>query len=477
MTALAVAGAITLSSLAGASAANASPPQPQQADMAELMLSYNSSNGLIGNSWWQSGVAVSSLEAYQQATGDTEYNYAITNAFNDNKSGNFENSYMDDTGWWGNAWLTEYQMTGNTQYLQMAETDANYIHQYWDSTCGGGVWWNTSKTYKNAIPNELFLELTAGLHNAISADTTYLSWAKAEWSWFSGSGMINSSNLVNDGLSISSSGACTNNGGTTWTYNQGVILGGLANLYQATGNTSLLTEAEKIANAAILHLSTGGVLVEPCEPSSCGTDGESFKGIFARNLKYLAKVAKTTQYASFFENQARSIEASDTNSSHQLGLQWTGPIDNLTSYSQDSAEDALVASLGLGSSGTVFSGVSSSLCLDDKGSGTTGGNPVQIWGCNSTNAQSWTAGSGHTLRVMGGCATVTGGGTSNGTLIEWEPCTSGNGAQVWVPQSDGALLNSQSGKCLDDPGSSTTAGTQLQLYTCDGTGAQHWTIP
>jgi predicted alpha-1,6-mannanase (GH76 family) len=474
MTALAAAGAI-LSSLAGAPMATASTPQ--QADMAELMLSYNQSNGIIGDSWWQGAVALSTLETYQQATGDTSYSYAITNAFKDNKAGHFEDSYMDDTGWWGVAWLQAYQMTGKSQYLDMAKTDANYIHQYWTGTCGGGVWWNTSETYKNAIPNELFLELTAGLHNAIPGDTKFLNWAKAEWSWFDGSGMINSSNLINDGLTINSStGQCTNNGETTWTYNQGVILGGLAELYQATGNASLLTEAEKIANAAILNLTTGGVLVEPCEPSSCGTDGESFKGIFVRNLKYLAKVADTTQYASFFENQARSIEANDTNSSNQLGLQWTGPIDNLTSYSQASAEDAMVASLGLGSSGTVFSGVSASLCMDDRGSGTTAGNPIQIWGCNSTNAQSWTVGSGNTLRVMGGCAAVTGGGTGNGTLIEWEPCD-GGGAQVWQPQPDGALLNPQSGKCLDDPDSSTTAGTQLQIYTCDATTAQNWTIP
>jgi hypothetical protein len=33
------------------------------------------------------------------------------------------------------------------------------------------------------------------------------------------------------------------------------------------------------------------------------------------------------------------------------------------------------------------------------------------------------------------------------------------------------------GSLLDDPNSSTTSGTQLQLYTCNGTGAQDWTLP
>jgi hypothetical protein len=113
--------------------------------------------------------------------------------------------------------------------------------------------------------------------------------------------------------------------------------------------------------------------------------------------------------------------------------------------------------------------------MDDRNAAATAGNPIQIYGCNSTDAQSWTV-SGSTLQVLGGCATVTGGGTSNGTLIEWEPCD-GSASQVWQPQSDGALLNPQSGKCLDDPNATTTTGTQLQIYTCNQTNAQDWTTP
>jgi predicted alpha-1,6-mannanase (GH76 family) len=466
-----LAAVVAVGGLPGAATASGAG-SPQQAAMAEMMLSYHSNTGLIGTSWWQAATALSTVETYQQATGDTSYSYAITNAFSDNKSSNFEDAYMDDTAWWGLAWMQAYDITGSSQYLQMAETDAGYIHQHWTTACGGGVVWTTTSTYKNAIANELFLELTAGLHNRIPGDTTYLDWANAEWSWFSNSGMINSSDLVNDGLTS----GCANNGGTTWTYNQGVILAGLAELYRATGDTSLLTKAEGIANAAMLALSSGGVLREPCEPSSCDTDQQSFKGIFARGLKMLAGAANTTQYASFFENQARSIEAKDTNSSNQLGLAWAGPISDITPNTQASAEDALVASLGLGSSGTILAGVSASLCLDDKGSKATAGNPIQIYGCNSSPAQSWTVGSGGTLEVMGGCATVTGGGTANGTKIEWEVCAGGSG-QTWQPQSDGALLNPASGKCLDDPNSSTTPGTQVQIYTCNGTSAQHWTIP
>ena len=497
----AVAAAVTLVGTAGAGAAAAGTTGARvtpsydvlsaaENGMATLMGSYNSSTGLIGNTWWQAAVALSTLMTYQQATGDTQYSYAISAAFNDNKSGNFENSYMDDTGWWGLAWLQAYNITGNTQYLQMAETDANYIHGYWSSECGGGVWWNTSATYKAAIANELFLDLTAGLHNAISGDTTYLSWAKAEWSWFSSSGMINSKYLVNDGLSISSNGTCSNNGGTTWTYNQGVILAGLTQLYQATGNSSLLTEAQNIADAAILNHNATGVLNEPC--TTCDSDQESFKGIFVRGLKELSNELNTEWYASFFENQVNSIIPNDTNSGNQMGFLWQGPVsdpnaspnDGITSYSQASAEDALVAGLNLGDNGTVLAQAKAGLCLDDYGSGRTAGTQIDVWQCNSTPGQSWSApafGVTGEMHIMDGCATVN-GGTANGTKVVWDPCT-GSADQEWTrKEADGStsystLYNAWSGKCMDNTGDSSTNGNPVQVWTCNNDTAQTWQVP
>ena len=321
---------------------------PQEAGLAELFLSYNPKTGLIGNTWWQGAVALSTLETYQQATGDTTYSAAIRDAFIDNRSGNFENQANDDTSWWGLAWLQAYGITHSRQYLSMAETDADYVHEDWDSTCGGGVWWlRNPRAYKNAIANELFLELTAGLHNVIQGDTKYLHWAEAEWAWFRHSGMINSSHLINDGLTSD----CKNNEATTWTYNQGVILAGLAELYEATKNPRQLIAAERIARAAISHLTVGGVLHEPCAGAGCGNSvggvAESFKGIFVRGLKTLAVIARTTQFNMFFRSQARSILARDTGKSFQLGMFWEGPVADGTSYSEASAEDALVAVLKL----------------------------------------------------------------------------------------------------------------------------------
>ncbi len=337
---------------------------PQRAGLDEMMLSYGSNN-LIGTSWWQAAIAQSTLETYQQDTGDTTYYSDIAQTYStyvgDDPQGQpaFEDSYLDDTGWWGLAWLQFYTMTGDASYLQTAETDASYVHQQWDtnaSSCGGvgGVYWEITSSGdigRVSISNEVFLELTAWLYN-VTKNSTYLSWAQAEWAWLSGSGLITSSNLVYDGFN----GNCQQSG-TYWSYNQGVILAGLAQLYVATGNASLLTKAEDIATAAIGKLAPSGVLKDSCEPSGCGNDGVSFKGIFVRDLRMMATIAGTTQFNSFLAAQAAAVEAHDTNGNNQLGLSWSGPAPSpcpaavtstqpCNSQTQVSAEDALVAALG-----------------------------------------------------------------------------------------------------------------------------------
>jgi hypothetical protein len=110
-----------------------------------------------------------------------------------------------------------------------------------------------------------------------------------------------------------------------------------------------------------------------------------------------------------------------------------------------------------------------------RGANSADGTPVQVYTCNSTSAQSWTAEPGGTLQALGKCLDVTSGGTANGTLVDLYTCN-GTGAQVWQPQSGGALLNPQSGKCLDDTGYGGS-GTQVQIWSCTGNANQSWTLP
>ncbi|KIH88905.1 glycosyl hydrolase [Sporothrix brasiliensis 5110] len=272
----------------------------------------------------------------------------------------FINDFYDDEGWWALAWIRAFDVTGTAAYLAMAESIfADMKTGAQPASCGGGIWWSKDRSYKNAIANELYLAVAASLANRATSAAdraSYLATAVAQWVWFKGSGMINSQGTINDGLTIQPDGSCVNNGQTAWSYNQGVVLGGLVELFRANGDPTLIPAAAAIANAAINALSEGGILHESCEANggSCGGDGPTFKGVFLRNLHYLQQertLDKSTARAlkAYVLQNADSIWATDrVAGSNQLGLVWSGPPTaggSPTAATHGAAMDCLVAAV------------------------------------------------------------------------------------------------------------------------------------
>jgi predicted alpha-1,6-mannanase (GH76 family) len=323
---------------------------------------YAPSTGLYQTTgWWNSANAITVLVDYSRVSGSTQYNAILANTFATAQKTNpgFINKYYDDEGWWALAWIDAYDLTHDKTYLSMAESIFADMAASWDDTCGGGIWWSKDKDYKNAIANELFFSAAAHLVNRTSGSTRrhYLDWSNREWKWFQASGMINAKGLVNDGLNNgrgrSSGPVCTNNGRTTWTYNQGVVLGGLAELSSAKHDPTVKQAAQKIAMAAITQLvDDNGVLHDPCEPK-CGADGVQFKGIFVRNLVLLSQLQPQTEYSSFIDKNADALWKDARGPNFQLGERWSGPFDSANAASQASALDAIVGATIVNTRGKI----------------------------------------------------------------------------------------------------------------------------
>jgi chitinase len=83
-------------------------------------------------------------------------------------------------------------------------------------------------------------------------------------------------------------------------------------------------------------------------------------------------------------------------------------------------------------------------------------------------------GSGATGQITGyggKCVDVAGASSANGTAVQLYDCN-GTNAQQWTVSADGTLR--ALGKCMDVTAAGTANGTQVQLYDCNGTGAQQW---
>ena len=347
-----------LSLLAAGALAQVPPAQPATdflanaaAGLKTLQIWYVPETGLWQTTnWWNAANGVTVLVRYSKLSASPEFRPVIANTFERNSNGkfpNFLNEYYDDEGWWALAWAGAYELTHEARYLEMADRIFVDMTKGWNDTCGGGIWWRKPARYKNAIANELFLSVAATLAN-LTPDpqkrAVYLDWAQREWKWFEASGMINSENLVNDGLvSDGPEPTCKNNGRTTWTYNQGVILGGLTALAKQTGDAKLLERAQSIASAAISQLADkDGILHDSCEPARCGNDAPQFKGIFVRNLATLNAAAPDPRFRRFLQTNAEKIWQVG-GPDHMFGVVWSGPSDPKTAATQISALDALVA--------------------------------------------------------------------------------------------------------------------------------------
>ncbi|MEJ8661538.1 MULTISPECIES: ricin-type beta-trefoil lectin domain protein [Streptomyces] len=123
--------------------------------------------------------------------------------------------------------------------------------------------------------------------------------------------------------------------------------------------------------------------------------------------------------------------------------------------------------IGNSSSGSITS--TGGKCVDITGGSSTDGTPLELWTCGDVNHQNWVLAGDGTVRALFKCMAV------SGSDVQLRSCD-GSAAQQWQ-RSSGALVNPQTGRCLDAADGGTADGTRLIVWDCHGGTNQRWTTP
>lgn len=281
---------------------------------------------------WQRFPITDILIDYQRRTADLRWSARIASAVR-NRAGRYLN---DDDLWAVIASVDAWAIDHDPELLDWAATNfARLVTDHWDDHCGGGIWWDPKHSYKNAITNELLLTAATRLYRA-TGQQAYRDWASRIWGWFAASGMIGPDGLINDGLDAQ----CRNNGAPRYTYNQGVLLGGLSDLTAITGDPQFRAAALRTALAATRTLVTPqGLLTEPSD--ALGRDGPMFKGVFIYHLGHLIEALpdslERAELRTWLARNSDAVWALSGDGSQPIDGLWNGGSGQVGAAAQASA--------------------------------------------------------------------------------------------------------------------------------------------
>src|ERR1700722_3183217 len=222
---------ILLASVIAASAFTAS-------DAATAFTAYNNAflSGGAYPGWWTGAETIEMAEDAYDNSPTAARQTIVSNACNGfitaNGSSWTYDIYNDDMSWAVIAFARASLITGSANFRNIAKSnwDAMYARAWDTNYLGGGLWWNTDNTFKNAAVNGPATIAACYLY-AIYGDTNYLAKAQAIYAWERRVLLNTGTGSIADGITYPNT---TTTGGPT-TYNQGTFIGAANLLYRATG--------------------------------------------------------------------------------------------------------------------------------------------------------------------------------------------------------------------------------------------------
>jgi len=188
-------------------------------------------------------------------------------------------TFYDDNAWVGLELVRLYRRDHQAAHVRRARQIFDAITASWDADpshgCPGGVPFSDSprNEQRNTVTGAPAAELGVRLYQ-LTADHATLDWAQRMYAWVHDcllqAGGLYSDHVAPDGTIDT----------TTWSYNQGTMVGAGVLLWQATHQGSYLHDAIDTAEAAIIHFNPGALHREP----------PFFVSVYSRNLLSLEAV-------------------------------------------------------------------------------------------------------------------------------------------------------------------------------------------
>jgi len=237
------------------------------------------------------------------------------------------NIYNDDIIWGALMCIRAFHIFNDGGMKDMAINNFNLVwNRAWDNNLGGGLWWTTDRTSKNACVNAPAAICAMQLYYA-TGDVTFRNKAKQIMSWMKSrlyvapsgevKGAINSGGIITEGAR---------------TYTQGTFIGAAGELHKYYPTEGWKSMGQKAMDYTknVMSNSSGLLPDEYCGMDDC----PGFKGIFARwACKFVADHNLSSTYGSWLNynaNQAWTYR----NSSGLMWAQWwrRTPDGYLTSW-------------------------------------------------------------------------------------------------------------------------------------------------
>jgi rhamnogalacturonyl hydrolase YesR len=212
--------------------------------------------------------------------------------------------YYDDNQWIAIAYMDAYNRTGNTDYLDKADEIYRFMMTGYDSRGGGGIYWKEGdKSSKNTCSNGPGILVALQLYK-VKKEQSYLDNALKIYNW-TNTYLLSPEGVYYDNVKIPSMDVDF----TQYTYNTGTMLQSNVLLYEITKDEKYLTEARRVAKAAIARFYQGDSF----------PDNYWFNAVMLRGFAELYKVDKDKSILTSFVKAADYVWDHERDKNNLLG--------------------------------------------------------------------------------------------------------------------------------------------------------------